>query len=156
MYETINKQIKLLSEAWQVTDPMGKYLNLVSVSTNTNDDYFVSEDETITLNRRDSKCVNLEYDEETGLTVYTYTLIYTIMVDTEADDFNWDTYYPTNGITRLTYIFTDENGELLEGNSGEEDFYIPTVKGYGTIIKKEASLSEVAAEECYIYNNGTE
>lgn len=62
-----------------------------------------------------------EVSEENGVKTYTYTLTYTVKLDTSDKDFVDNKYYPTNGVTTLAFRDGDENIT--------RNFNVPGVKG---------------------------
>lgn len=92
-----------------VTDPMGEGIELVGDAPAG---FVKGENNTYTWELSDPKIT-----EKDGKTVYTYTLRYTVKLDTTGVDFHEEPYHPTNGVTTFT--------------SGGTDYYfpVPGVKG---------------------------
>lgn len=84
----------------KVIDPMGQFINFGKVkSTQGVDASFDQANKTLTWN------LNPDYAEKNGsggTTTYTFTLTYSITLDTAAKGFQENVNYPTNGYTRLT------------------------------------------------------
>ena len=62
-----------------------------------------------------------DVSEKDGVKTYTYTLTYTVKLDTSADGFVDNKYYATNGVTTLAFKDGDENIT--------RNFNVPGVKG---------------------------
>ena len=102
-----------LSSGFAVTDPMGEYIQLQDASLA---DCTINNG-TITW----TPTAGTTTDNADGSKTYTYTLTYTVKLDTSADDFVDNQYYPTNGITTLAFKDGDDNIT--------RDFNVPGVKG---------------------------
>lgn len=102
-----------LSSGFAVTDPMGEYIQLQDASLA---DCTISNG-TITW----TPTAGTTTDNADGSKTYTYTLTYTVKLDTSADGFVDNQYYPTNGITTLAF----KDGD----NNITRDFNVPGVKG---------------------------
>ena len=112
-FEDIFKSIEQgLSSGFTVTDPMGKYIQLQDASLT---DCTINNG-TITWTPTAG-----EVSEENGVKTYTYTLTYTVKLDTSADGFVDNKYYATNDVTTLAFKDGDENIT--------RDFNVPGVKG---------------------------
>lgn len=138
----ISDLIALLTEAWQVTDPMGEYIKFGEVVNNGKH----------TQGAAVAGCSNgtLSWDLKSDIPystsgsgtnkTYTYKLCYTITLDTLKTGFQQGKEYAANGYTYLTYVFYNEDGQLVDENgnvlekSPEEPFSIafniPAVHGY--------------------------
>ena len=113
-FEEIYKSIeKGLSSGFAVTDPMGEYIQLQDASLA---DCTINNG-TITW----TPTAGTTTDNADGSKTYTYTLTYTVKLDTSADGFVDNQYYPTNGITTLAF----KDGD----NNITRDFNVPGVKG---------------------------
>ena len=110
IYESIKKG---LSSGFTVTDPMGKYIQLQETSLA---DCKIDSNGTITWTPTTGKV-----SETDGVKTYTYTLTYTVKLDTSADGFVDNKYYATNGVTTLAFKDGDDNIT--------RDFNVPGVKG---------------------------
>lgn len=104
-----------LSSGFTVTDPMGGMVTLDKTSLSGNG-CTVADNGTITWTPTTGTT-----ETKNGKTIYTYTLTYTVKLNTEATGFENDTYYPTNGNTTLS--FKDGNDEKTL------QFNVPGVKG---------------------------
>lgn len=115
-FNTIVNNIKSgLSSGFTVTDPMGSMVTLQD--TTLTDCTIVNDTITWTPTTGTTSVVD-------GKTIYTYTLTYTVKLNTEADSFVNDTYYPTNDDTTLSFVDgtgNDKNKTL--------HFNVPGVKG---------------------------
>ena len=111
IYESIKKG---LSSGFTVTDPMGKYIQLDKSSI---------KDATAKVNGNTITWTPTtgEVSEENGVKTYTYTLTYTVKLDTAANGFVDNKYYATNGVTTLAFKDGDENIT--------RNFNVPGVKG---------------------------
>lgn len=110
IYESIEQG---LSSGFTVTDPMGEYIQLQDASLA---DCTINNG-TITW----TPTAGTTTDNADGSKTYTYTLTYTVKLDTSADGFVDNQYYPTNGITTLAF----KDGD----NNITRDFNVPGVKG---------------------------
>ena len=102
-----------LSSGFAVTDPMGEYIQLQDARLA---DCTINNG-TITW----TPTAGTTTDNADGSKTYTYTLTYTVKLDTSADGFVDNQYYPTNGITTLAF----KDGD----NNITRDFNVPGVKG---------------------------
>ena len=111
IYESIEQG---LSSGFTVTDPMGKYIQLDKSSI---------KDATAKVNGNTITWTPTtgEVSEENGVKTYTYTLTYTVKLDTAANGFVDNKYYATNGVTTL--VFNDG------GTNKTCYFNVPGVKG---------------------------
>ena len=109
IYESIKKG---LDSGFTVTDPMGEYIQLQDASLT---DCTINNG-TITWTPTAG-----DVSEKDGVKTYTYTLTYTVKLDTSAKGFVDNKYYATNGVTTLVF------------NDGGTDttcyFNVPGVKG---------------------------
>lgn len=95
-----------------MTDPMGKYIQLQDASLT---------DCTINKGTITWTPTTGEVSEKNGVKTYTYTLTYTVKLDTSADGFVDNKYYATNDVTTLAF----KDGD----NNITRDFNVPGVKG---------------------------
>ena len=152
-FEEIYKSIEQgLSSGFTVTDPMGKYVTLDESSITGNGASV--KNGTITWTPTTGKV-----SEKDGVKTYTYTLTYTVKLDTSADGFVDNKYYATNGVTTLAFKDGDENitrNFNVPGVKGTAPRYNVTYEYTGTVptgapeLPKEASYKagdpvEVAA-----------
>ncbi|WP_409968084.1 hypothetical protein RFF05_16365 [Bengtsoniella intestinalis] len=131
-FTDIYNYITRLSSAWEVTDPMGDFINFEKITTTAGNSTDVS-DGTITWYLQNSSPSSQKKDSNDFVTESTYTLSYTITLDTEDPDFVDGTYYLTNGQTTLKYFFMDENDDIEDLNISTlptVDFLVPAVMGY--------------------------
>ena len=110
IYESIKKG---LDSGFTVTDPMGKYIQLQETSLA---DCKIASNGTITWTPTTG-----EVSEKNGVKTYTYTLTYTVKLDTSANGFVDNKYYATNDVTTLA--FKDGNENITR------DFNVPGVMG---------------------------
>ena len=130
VFTVINNQISMLANAWNVTDPMGKYIDYVGLVSSNHASGAVSEA---------AGTLNWDLKKETADLskpgVSKYKLTYKIRLNTAAiEASDWQSgdvskYLPTNGTTTLTYTF-EKTGNSKPLVSGSADFLIPQVKGY--------------------------
>lgn len=127
--ETISK----LMQAWQVTDPMGTYMKVPTVTSEKEKDVV-----TVTGNGTGDGSIlwNLWLDtpEVSGSSpkTYTYKLSYQVELDTAIKGFKEDTYYETNKPTSLKYavdLVNDDGSLNVSANIKTAYFNIPTVEG---------------------------
>lgn len=112
-FEDIFKSIEQgLSSGFTVTDPMGKYIQLQDASLT---------DCTINKGTITWTPTTGEVSEKNGVKTYTYTLTYTVKLDTSADGFVDNKYYATNDVTTLA--FKDGDNDITR------EFNVPGVKG---------------------------
>lgn len=111
IYESIEQG---LSSGFTVTDPMGKYVTLDESSITGNGASV--KNGTITWTPTAG-----EVSEKNDVKTYTYTLTYTVKLDTSADGFVDNKYYATNDVTTLAFKDGDDNIT--------RDFNVPGVKG---------------------------
>ncbi len=123
-FDSIIKQIQLITKAWTVSDPMGQYIVFdtdyngrsprnIAVDSSSNIRNFSTASNTLVWN------LNGETHTTTGSTgneLYTYTLTYRVSLNTAASGFAENQYYLTNGVTSLSYAFYNESGKLLDEN----------------------------------------
>ena len=111
-FEAITQEITSgLTTGLKVTDSAGKYIDMTAPNQ------YVSVENAYEWTLSDPVV-----STDGNTTTYTYSVSYTVKLDTTAEGFEEGKYYPTNGKTYLTY--TDENGS-------EKTLYfeIPGVKG---------------------------
>lgn len=149
IYESIEQG---LSSGFTVTDPMGAFIQLDKSSI---------KDATAKVNGNTITWTPTtgEVSEENGVKTYTYTLTYTVKLDTAANGFVDNKYYATNGVTTLAFKDGDENitrNFNVPGVKGTAPRYNVTYEYTGTVptgapeLPKEASYKagdpvEVAA-----------
>lgn len=114
-FEDIFKSIEQgLDSGFTVTDPMGEFIQLDESSIK--DATAKVNGNTITWTPTTGKV-----SETDGVKTYTYTLTYTVKLDTSADGFVDNKYYATNGVTTLAFKDGDDNIT--------REFNVPGVKG---------------------------
>ena len=151
-YAKIFENIKKLTEAsWVAEDPMNSdtssvrdVINFVGIydnnknlsdsvsqsATSDNTASFDSTTDKINWDLKKSKYTKV-VDRNTNTTYYNYELKYRIRLKTEANNFESEKIFKTNGKTTLTYIIK-ESGK--DQKLGSLTFKVPEVKGYlGTL-----------------------
>lgn len=133
VYNNINTAITLRSKAWEVTDPMGAMIEFGEIKTAVGTAVAREENGTLTWTiRKDTP--GASYDktmEGKKYTFHPYELQYTIRLKTESSGFAAGEFYPTNKQTKLTYVFSNAEGNIPEDAELKEAFFkVPTVKGY--------------------------
>ena len=134
-FENIAKLIKLGAQAWNVTDPMGQFIEYTGAASDTAADHnrFTYADGIL---RWDLKSSMPEVSEAGDTTTYTYTLTYPITLNTAAEGFEAGKAYATNGTTTLSYYLFSQvkDDTVIPEDPDTVDFTVPTVKGYlGTL-----------------------
>ena len=133
--ETVSSGAKL----WTVTDPMGDYIDFDAVYGAPP---AVFEDGILSWDLLAEKPVSVENG------IYTYTMKYSITLNTKAEGFEFDTLYPANKATSLEYALV-ENNELTDIKT--DYFNVPTVfatenKDF-TVTFKPGTASHI----CFLY-----
>ena len=133
----ISDLIALLTEAWKVTDPMGEYIKFGEITTSQGESVAKCTDGTLVWDLKSDIPSSSGTDTEK---TYTYTLQYTITLNTLKDGYKAGVDYATNGYTYLTYVFYNEDGQMVDedGKVLEEapdkpfsiSFNVPAVHGY--------------------------
>ena len=130
-FENIAKLIKLGAQAWNVTDPMGQFIEYAGAASDTAADHnrFTYADGIL---RWDLKSSTPEVSEAGDTTTYTYTLTYPITLNTAAEGFEAGKAYATNGTTTLYYYLFSKVDDTTEVPDTPKtlNFDVPTVKGY--------------------------
>ena len=134
-FDNIAKLIRLGAQAWNVTDPMGRFIEYTGAASDTAADHnrFTYADGIL---RWDLKSSMPEVSEAGDATTYTYTLTYPITLNTAAEGFEAGKAYATNGTTTLSYYLFSQvkDDTVIPENPETVDFTVPTVKGYlGTL-----------------------
>lgn len=133
-FEKIYKSIEQgLSSGFTVTDPMGEFIQLQETSLA---DCTINNG-TITWTPTTGKV-----SEKDGVKTYTYTLTYTVKLDTSDKDFVDNKYYATNGVTTL--VFNDG------GTNKTCYFNVPGVKGESpkcTVIYNKGAHGSLAGQD---------
>ncbi|MDD6815846.1 MAG: Cna B-type domain-containing protein [Firmicutes bacterium] len=129
IFKTILTLIEKKAEAWIVTDPMGTNIEFVGFSREPNpENEFDENDGTITWDIKAGSIPTIE--TKNNITTYTYSLSYTIKLNTLENGFYADTFYNTNDKTSLTYLVTSTKGDDTKITTGTAYFNIPSVKGF--------------------------
>lgn len=166
-YEKIFADITEMTEesaqaTWVAEDPMGVDGNVESIefvgflddtntlqnslkkgTTNQSDTATITNDK-INWDLKDSTYIT---KEEGNVTYYYYEVKYRVRLENELSEFNPETIYNTNGVTKLTYV-TRNNGVLTDNKIVE--FPIPSVVGYiGNLefTKKNAAFDKIVSGE---------
>ena len=121
-FNGIFENVKLLSEAGEVIDPMGDDIEFVKFYNNQ-DNKVTYDNETIKWNLKDSKFVTSVKD---NITYYEYELKYQIRLENENPDFNYNNAISTNKKTTLSYVIKNGDDTIIK----TLDFKIPTIEGY--------------------------
>jgi len=152
IFVAITHLIEMKARAWQLTDPMGEFVEFVefvgAVGTSAVDAYaYDAETNAIHWNLRKTAPV---VDEANG--TYTYALSYRIVLNNLAEDFEPETYYAANGTTAVTYmVTTTDNDSVLGYKEGVAYFNIPSVKGLAAdlTVTKVGSFDEPLADVAF-------
>ena len=145
-FENIAKLIKLGVQAWNVTDPMGQFIEYAGAASDTAADHnrFTYADGIL---RWDLKSSMPEVSEAGDTTTYTYTLTYPITLNTAAEGFEAGKAYATNGTTTLSYYLFSQvkDDTVIPEDPDTVDFTVPTVKGYlGTLSFRKVDQDDNA------------
>lgn len=130
-FENIAQIIQNGAKAWIVHDPMGENIIFDTTSSGigvNNPDAVANYDSASDTLTWDIKRAFGKPGGSNGVTTYTYSLSYRIVLDTTTADFQEGEWYLTNGRTYLTYMLT-ENGEI-DPNLYEVNFRVPYVQGF--------------------------
>ena len=131
------------AKAWILTDPMAQYINFGENSHIARVD---NETESDAVRKYNTDTNTLIWDLKNDATRtgpvdgwYTYTLTYSITLDTLANGYSAGNTYDTNGTTKLTYMLSDENGDL-QSKLYETFLTVPKVKGFdGSLTFKKVA-----------------
>lgn len=121
-FNGIFENVKLLSEAGEVIDPMGDDIEFVKFYNNQ-DNKVTYDNETIKWNLKDSKFVTSVKD---NITYYDYELKYQIRLENENPNFNYNNAISTNKKTTLSYVIKNGDDTIIK----TLDFKIPIIEGY--------------------------
>ena len=128
IFENISHLIQIQARAWILTDPMGDNIDFIQFNRATNmEDEFLEENGVVSWYLRKAEPVKTV---DGNTTTYTYTLSYRIRLDNLADGVQAERYYPTNGVTSLTYLITTIRDGEESYKDGTAYFNIPSVKGF--------------------------
>ena len=156
IFKKIYGDIKLLTSAWTVTDPMAEHITCLgmyddknkykegeSFSLNRPGDADKGEDATVVYSSFKNNTINWNLLDTpvtgsgTAEDPYTYTMNYRVRLDNTFDVFKeyvantGDGKYQTNGTTTLVYaIKEDSNSQALKYGPFTVDFKVPSVNGF--------------------------
>ncbi|MGB4432457.1 MAG: SpaA isopeptide-forming pilin-related protein [Bacillota bacterium] len=129
IFQGISELIELQAKAWIADDPMGEMFDFAGFVTDAGDpnEYFYNNtNDKITWNLRLATPV-----EETNDGYKVYQLTYKVKLNTLHSDYEADIYYPTNGVTSVTYfIEKSSQGESSAIEHGTAYFNVPSAKGF--------------------------
>ena len=122
------------AQAWILTDPMGDYIDFganASVARVTN--ATAADSDAVRKFNTDTDTLIWDLKNDISRTGpvdgwYTYTMTYSVTLDTKAEGFTAETAYAANKTTSLTYMLT-VNGQL-QPTLYSTNLKVPTVKGY--------------------------
>ena len=152
VFGEISENIKLLSSAWQVTDPMSEHITLLGLydknggltdrlSYSSNGQsvvYCTAENGTIDWNL----LITPVKEEKPP---FSYTLKYRVRLDNTFDDFTENNSFATNGETTLVYAMADENSKVTAGPF-TVGFDVPEVKGFLGKVNGKTDISFVKVD----------
>lgn len=129
IFQGISELIELQAKAWIADDPMGEMFDFAGFVTDAGDpnEYFYNNtNDKITWNLRLATPV-----KETNDGYKVYQLTYKVKLNTLHSDYEADIYYPTNGVTSVTYfIEKSSQGESSVIEHGTAYFNVPSAKGF--------------------------
>lgn len=108
-----------VTSGFTVTDPMGKYMELLDSSLTDCEinEATANSPKTIVW----TPTTGIGTDNNNGSVSITYTLKYTVTVNTALSGFEYDKYYPTNGDTTLSFADGQDYGEYIVGPHRDKD-----------------------------------
>ncbi len=129
------------AKAWILTDPMGAFIDYVP---DENSGVFVgtteqlAESDAVLKFNTDTQTLTWDLKSDTTHRTkqgayWVYTFTYSIKLDTADQNFVEGQDYPTNGKTTLTYMLTDENGQL-QPDLHETEMVVPVVEGKVPVV----------------------
>lgn len=134
IFTSISELIQLQARAWITIDPIGSMFEFIDFSvnaTNSNMYYFNNNKNEITWDLR--QCSPLD-EKQDGYNVY--QLKYKVKLNTLANNYTANTFYPTNGVTSVIYVINQINGEVSSQiKSGTAYFNVPSAKGYAANVE---------------------
>ena len=138
IFENISELIQLQAKAWIAEDPMGEMFDFdgfVNKPEDENEYSYSSADRKIRWNLRLS---TPDAAIEDGFSIY--QLKYKVKLNTLAPNYTANQYYPTNGITSVTWLI-EKNTEsgVSEIDNGIAYFNVPSAKGYAADIRFQKS-----------------
>lgn len=128
IFEQISEMILLQAQAWVLTDPMGEHIDFVEFNREANpigEFSYSSNSKTITWDLKKA-LPKVQEDKQ-----YTYQLSYRIRLDNLEAGFESEKWYPTNGITSMTYLIKEagDDSPIEQSDLKTAYFNIPSVKG---------------------------
>ena len=134
IFGSISELIRLRAKAWIAEDPIAEQFDFVGFSdapAAENEFYYDSTLKKVCWNLRLS---TPEGDAEDGFSIYRLT--YKVRLNTLAPGYMANRYYPTNGITSVTWLIekSTESG-ASEIDSGIAYFNVPSAKGFAADIR---------------------
>lgn len=134
VFQSISELIRLQASAWIATDPLGEMFEFAGFErepTSENEYYYNFSEKAIQWNLRLSSPAA---QTEDGFSIYRLT--YKVKLNTFSPAFQAGTYYPTNGVTSVTYLLErGGQGGASELENGTAYFNVPSAKGYaGNIV----------------------
>lgn len=128
IFKEISDIIELQAQAWILKDPMGEYIKLDETTLPT------TRNVTLTEKGFQWNLQGISPDERKD-GEYIYRLTYQVKLDNLKSRFNAGQYYPTNGVTSLTYSITKEGETPKREDFGTAYFNIPSVKGFADNVE---------------------
>lgn len=157
IFENISELIQLQAKAWIAEDPMGEMFEFVAFEKEPEDEneyFYNTADRKIGWNLRLS---TPDGTTEDGFSVYRLT--YQVRLNTLAPDYTANRYYPTNGITSVTWLIEKSTGSgVAEIDSGVAYFNVPSAKGYAANIsfrKTDGNRQPLAGAKFGLYHKDT-
>ncbi|MCL2352726.1 MAG: VWA domain-containing protein [Firmicutes bacterium] len=129
-FAAVNQQINRWAEAWITTDPMGQYIDFITVipPNDLNSGLLNFENNTFYWDLKKASPQSFINN------IYTYQYTYRIRLNTAAAGFVPDLPYPTNGTTELTYVMVKDG--LIVTDVMIATYNVPKVSGFtrGSLI----------------------
>ncbi len=157
IFEGISELIELQAKAWIAEDPLGElfdFAGFVKAPADENAYFYNAADRKIQWNLRLS---TPDETTEDGFSIYRLT--YTVRLNTLAPGYTANRYYPTNGITSVTWLIekSTESG-VSEIDNGNAYFNVPSAKGYAADIsfrKTDETGQPLAGAKFGLYHGET-
>ncbi len=124
LFESVIQMIEIQAQAWILTDPMSKYVDVVNPEQVAG---YNSETKEIVWDLKSAAC-DVRIDED-GNSTYVYNRSYRVRLNNLEPGFVAGQEYPTNGITSLTYTIS-QSDETAIPELQTAYFNIPSVKGF--------------------------